>query len=229
MKYKAVVFDLFGTLVDNFPRQSNLNMLTEMATILSLPKEDFVNLWTNTFSLRATGALPTSEANIEYVAEKIGLPVTKEAIKQATRVRFEFTRKTLVPRTHSLEMLSQLKKAGCKTGLISDCSVEAPVVWKSTPFTTLIDFPVFSCEVGVKKPDQKIFLLALEKLNTQPQDCLYVGDGSSKELSGALKVGMNPVLIRVPYETSEDAYRIDEEEWHGTTITSLKEVLDLVK
>jgi putative hydrolase of the HAD superfamily len=126
-------------------------------------------------------------------------------------------------------MLSQLKKAGCKTGLISDCSVEAPVVWKSTPFTTLIDFPVFSCEVGVKKPDQKIFLLALEKLNTQPQDCLYVGDGSSKELSGALKVGMNPVLIRVPYETSEDAYRIDEEEWHGTTITSLKEVLDLVK
>jgi putative hydrolase of the HAD superfamily len=229
MKHKAVIFDLFGTLIDNFSSQSNTKLLTEMASVLSLPTSDFIKQWVDSFNLRATGNLPTCEANIKYVSEKIGLPVNTAAVKEATKIRFEFTARSIVPRLHAIETLSYLKKVGYKTGLISDCSQEVPVVWKNTPFAKLIDVPVFSCEAGVKKPDPRIYQMTLQKLNAKPSECIYVGDGSSHELTGALEVGMYPVLIRVPYEISEDSYRIDEEEWHGTVISSLKEVLDLLQ
>jgi hypothetical protein len=55
-----------------------------------------------------------------------------------------------------------------------------------------------------------------------------VGDGSSRELTGASQVGMHPVLIRVPYEDTYDAYRFDPEEWQGATISALKDILTLV-
>ena len=229
MKYKAVIFDLFGTLVDYFTRQNNISLLTEMAVVLSLPKEDFIKQWSDSFDLRATGTLATCEENIEYVSKKIGLPVENAAIKEAIRIRFKFTRRSLIPRIHSIEILSHLKKENHKTGLISDCSVEVTAVWKGTPFANLIDVPVFSCEVGVKKPDPHIYYMILEKLRVKPQDCLYIGDGSSRELGDALQVGMYPVLIRVPYKTSEDSARIGEEDWEGTVISSLKEVIDLIE
>ncbi len=61
-----------------------------------------------------------------------------------------------------------------------------------------------------------------------PEECLYIGDGSSHELTGAKRVGMHPVLIQVPYE-DETAYKVDPEEWKGTRIGALREILELVK
>ena len=40
MKYAAVVFDLFGTLVDNPPYERYLDVLRRMALILSVPFDD---------------------------------------------------------------------------------------------------------------------------------------------------------------------------------------------
>ena len=44
MKYKAVIFDLFGTLVDNHPWDDSLNNLRQMASALSAPDDEFVGL-----------------------------------------------------------------------------------------------------------------------------------------------------------------------------------------
>jgi len=78
------------------------------------------------------------------------------------------------------------------------------------------------------KPDARIYRLACEQLEVKPQECLYVGDGSSHELTGASRVGMHAVLIRVPYEDTYDAHRIDTEEWNGSTISALREVPGLL-
>ena len=88
---------------------------------------------------------------------------------------------------------------------------------------------MFSCSVGLKKPDPRIYQLAANRLEVEPESCLHIGDGGSNELTGASKVGMHPVLIRIPSEDSADAYRIDWEEWHGLTISSLKDVLTLLR
>jgi putative hydrolase of the HAD superfamily len=212
MKYDAVIFDLFGTLVDNFSFQEHERVLSEMAATLSAPRHDFVRLWGATFNERATGIFATAAANIEHVCRVLQLPVAAEAIATAARIRLDYSQRALTPRPGSVETLARLKTAGYKTGLISDCSSEVPQLWSETSFAPLVDVPIFSCMVGLKKPDPRIYRLMCKQLAVKPQACLYVGDGSSRELTGASRVGMHGVLICVPYEDSYDAHRLDVDE-----------------
>ena len=229
MKYEAVIFDLFGTLIDNFSRPEYESVLAEIASILGAPPDEFVQLWLDTFPERTTGVLPTPLANIEYLCQKLNISVTDAQIEHAIQVRLDLTVRTMKPRQGSVEVISQLKSEGYKIGLISDCSGEAPMVWNDTPFAPLFDVTVFSYRAGIKKPDPRIYRMATDQLGVKPSACLYIGDGSSTELTGALQVGMHPVLIRIPDE-AVDAHFIDREEgWNGPVISSLQEVLNLVR
>ncbi|UCC17202.1 MAG: HAD-IA family hydrolase [Dehalococcoidales bacterium] len=230
MKYEAVIFDLFGTLVKNYTVQQHEGTLTEMAAILSAPRDRFIQLWYDTFNMRCLGELKTPEENVVYVCRELGIAVDKDLVKQAALVRYTLTRDTMIPLPGALRILTSLKNRGMKIGLVSDCSSEAPKVWSDTPFYSLFDITIFSCMEGVKKPDPRIYNLAADRLGVKPEDCLYIGDGSSNELTGAAAVGMHPVLIIDPEEDSSGTHRVDFEgdEWRGPVISSLKEVLTLV-
>jgi len=227
MKYKAVIFDLFGTLVDNFSRQEYDDVLAEMTSILEAPRDEFNRLWRETFPERVNGSHSSHQESIEYICRKLGVQVTGEQIEVAARLRLEYTARALKPRTGSIEVLTHLKSNGYKTALVSDCSPETPAVWPDTAFATFFDATVFSCTAGVKKPDPRIYLMATEQLGVEAKDCLYIGDGSSHELTGALRAGMYPVLIRVPDEPA-DAHFIDRQDWDGRVISSLQEVVGLL-
>jgi putative hydrolase of the HAD superfamily len=228
VKYAAVIFDLFGTLVDNFSRREYASMLAEMASVLGVPPDDFIRLWFDTGERRTLGILSGPDGNIEHVCRELRLSPEEPRRQQAAAIRSGYTRRSIVPRPDAVDVLSHLKSAGYRTGLISDCSSETPIVWRDTPLAPLFDATVFSCLAGVRKPDPRIYLLATEQLAVRPEECLYIGDGSSHELTGAASVGMHPVLIRVPYEDTPDALRINEEEWDGPRISSLTEVLTLL-
>lgn len=229
MKYQAVIFDLFGTIIDNFFLPEYQSVLVEMATILEAPHDEFARWWRDTFIERITGVHPTHKESIEYICQKLGIQISEVQVEHTARVRLDYTAKTIKPRTGSIEVLTWLKSEGYKTGLISDCSGEIPIIWDNTPFAQLFDTTVFSCKAGTKKPDPRIYYMATEKLMVEPQDCLYIGDGSSQELTGAANVGMHPVLIRVPDE-SIDVHFIDREKtWDGPVISSLYEVPGLLK
>ena len=226
MKYEAVIFDLFGTLVPNMSLSEHRAVLTRMADVLSAPPDDFVQLWFDTFNERITGILQSPNDNVAYICRTLGVSLDETKVKRATRIRFNYSVQSMVPRSDAIETLSHLKYEGCKIGLISDCSAEVPAIWKDTPFVKLIDIAIFSCLVGMKKPDPRIYRLATEQLNVEPQDCLYVADGIGQELTVASQIGMHAVQILVPGEDKYDPYR---EEWHDPVISSLKDVLKLVR
>lgn len=228
MKYAAVIFDLFGTLVPNMSLSEHRAVLTRMADVVSAPPDDFVQLWFDTFNERSTGIFQSPNDNVAYICRTLGVSVNETKVKRAARIRFDYSIRSMVPRSDAIETLSHLKYEGCKTGLISDCSAEVPAIWKDTPFVKLIDVAIFSCLVGVRKPNPRIYQLTSNQLGIKPQKCLYIGDGSSQELTGASQVGMQAVLLRLPGEEGTDAHRIDSEEWHGPVISSLTEVLKLV-
>lgn len=231
MKYKAVIFDLFGTLVDVFSRQEYESALAEMVSILKAPYDEFYKIWLQTASQRSTGVFRNLKENIEYICRELKISISDNQLKLARQVRFNFVVRALTPREDAIKVLSHLKSKGYSTGLISNCSTEPPVIWPNTPFAPLIDVAVFSSSVGLQKPDPHIYHLAIERLSVKPENCLYIGDGDSHELTGASKVGMHPVLIRNPHEDSANVLRVnpETENWHGLTISSLKEVLNLVK
>ena len=68
MKFNAVIFDLFGTLVDDFGSSVG-QMHHEMAAALAVPYEQFIALWGQTAKMRIIGAFETVEANIKYVCD----------------------------------------------------------------------------------------------------------------------------------------------------------------
>lgn len=229
MKYDAVIFDLFGTLVDIFSYQEHERMLFKMASVLSVPPEDFARMWRETFRERVTGVFKTPEESITYISHTLDPNIPEEKITHATKIRLEFTINALEPRKEVLTTLEHIKSQGLKIGLLTDCTAEVPTLWEKILFAPLIDEPVFSCVEGTKKPDPRIYHTLCQRLSVEPQVCLYIGDGSSQELTGASEVGMHPVLIRVPYEQDYDAYRINPQEWDGPVISSLEEVLILIE
>ena len=224
MKYKVVIFDLFGTLVANFSYTEHERILKKMASMLSVPSEAFIHLTVNTFYDRAIGKYPNTESYIRYACKTLGARPQESAIKLAVQIRSDFELKSVNPREGAIETLTQIRSMGYKIGLISNCTSETPALWMKTPFVSLIDIPIFSAAVGFMKPDPQIYQLACELLKVSPQDCLFVSDGSNQELTGATQVGMKAVHIRIPNEDESDSYQIDVENWKGTTISDLKEI-----
>jgi putative hydrolase of the HAD superfamily len=228
-KYKAVIFDLFGTIIYNFSLSAYENVLSEMADILKAPRDDFARLWFDTFRERMSGKWDTPRGSIEYICERLNVKATGAEIERTSQARLDFSRNNMIPRPEAVRVISRLKNQGYKIGLISDCSGEIPRTWPDTPFAPLFDVTIFSCEVGMKKPKPEIYLLATKQLGITPQECMYIGDGSSRELTGALRVGMYPVLIRVPGETADSHFIDREEGWDGPVIESLEEIPDLLE
>lgn len=227
MNYSAVIFDLFGTLIDDFVASAG-QVNAEMAAALAVPYEQFMPVWNQTLEMRIIGAFETVEANIEYVLDAMNTHVRAEQITKAVAVRMHYIRKALEPRPDAINTLTGVKKHPYKVGLISNCSIEIPLLWRETAFANLIDAPIFSSRVGLKKPDARIYHLACERLGVIPRACLYIADGENHELSAAAKVGLNPVLIRPSSEESMSGIHQEAKEWEGVTIASLPEVLQLV-
>ena len=59
----------------------------------------------------------------------------------------------------------------------------------------LFDEEIYSCEIGINKPDIRIFEFCLNKLGISPQACLFVDD-SQKNVFGAVKSGMNVIQYK---------------------------------
>ncbi len=231
MKYKAVIFDLGGTLIHNFPIREGIKVLEQVASVFSVSSDGFIKLFHSTYNDGILGVLKNTGANIEYICEKLGIHPVNTQTKLATQILFDYVKRSMIPLPDATEVLSHLKSSGYEIGLITNCTDDVVKVWQNMPFTPLFDITVFSCIVGVKKPDPRIYQLATEQLRVEPQSCLYIGNGDNQELTGAAQVGMYPVLIYIPDEDNTDVHRPDNEadNWDGPAISSLKEVLDLLE
>lgn len=226
MGYKAVIFDLFGTLVYNTPSEESDNVLKQMASVVLAPSEHFVASWHGMLSERMTGIFKNYQDCIRHICTNLNVLADEEQIELAAKTRFEMTRNELTTiHEGAVDVLSHLRVRGYKTGLMSNCSFEATSIWGETPLAPLIDVAVFSCLVGMTKPDRRIYGLVTEQLRVRPQDCLYVADGIGQELATATQVGMYAVQILVPNENEHDPYR---EEWNGPIISALTEILEII-
>ena len=227
MKISAVIFDLFGTIVEDFAAASAGSNHAEFPAALGLPYDPFMQHWRQITDRRSLGEFQTVEASIEYVCNIIGAPVTAEQMTKAVEIRLELTRRALTPRADTVATLAQLRTDGFKIGLLSNCSIEIPIIWSETGFAELFHATVFSSRERIKKPAQQIYKLACERLGVEPEECMYVADGENHELKAAADFGMNPVLIRANSHQPHGELRQEARQWPGLTISTLSEVLRL--
>jgi putative hydrolase of the HAD superfamily len=228
MKYKAVVFDLFGTLIPSFSQKEYREIVMRIARDIPAPPEDFWRLWSDTFNQSILGLFPNYEAKIKHICQELGVDISELKIKVVALRMSTYAANSMVPRPEAVEVLTQLKSKGLRIGLVTDCAADAPAAWKNTPIAPYFDVTIFSCSVGMRKPDPRIYELVTKKLGVDPEDCVYIGDGGSYELSGASRVGMQAVQLRAPGEDNPDVYVVDKEDWQGRRIRSLTEIAGLL-
>jgi putative hydrolase of the HAD superfamily len=224
LRYDAVIFDLFGTLVPPFSGNPHAILMRDITECLGLPFEPFEREWIAKYEQRGIGAETVAQQLREICALLDRSDVSESSVEAAIALRMEFFRRALVPRDGAVDVLGALRSRGLKIGLISDCSSEPPALWSATPLAELVDVAIFSCDAGCHKPDPRIYRAALDSLQVAPDRCLYVGDGMSQELSGARNMGMDAVQIRVPEEDLEEDRGL-REAWDGPTVSSLGEVI----
>jgi putative hydrolase of the HAD superfamily len=225
--FRGVIFDLFGTLVGDFVAGVSPTD-RDLSSILNAPRDSFQQLWRQTARLRIDGTFQSVEASIAHVCDTIGVKPTKEQIDEAAKFRLEQIRRALNPKLDAAPTLAQLKKAGYKLGLLSNCSIEIPTLWPEIPLASFFETAVFSSRDRISKPDPRIFQLACERLGVEPNSCVYIADGENHELAAATKLGMRAVLIRNPAaEKRPDLFR-EVAEWQGDSISTLSEVAGIV-
>lgn len=222
MPDRAVVFDLYGTLVDELPRSSWAEMAHALADHLELDREPFADLWEETYHLRATGPF---EASMRTIYERLGAEWDAARYETLGTLRRTFVERGLALREDAEETVAELKRRGYTVGLMTECGDAVPVLWPTMPIARHFDAAVYSCEVGERKPAPVLYELMCERLGVEPRDCVYVGDGGGYELAGAAKTGMRPILISVP---SSPWLHPEAEAWRGERVAALSDLLDLL-
>ena len=187
---KAVIFDMYETLISHY--RCPLYFSSEMSRDAGIKVEDFLPLWKQTEVDRWIGKY-TFEETIEMIMrenhcfsqEKLDLISEK---RMATKVEvFENLHEDL------LSMLDCLKEKGIQIGLISNCFSEEVIAIRNSVLAPYFDCLCLSYELGVRKPEDQIYLYCMDALNVRPEECLYVGDGGCQELETALRLGLHPL------------------------------------
>jgi putative hydrolase of the HAD superfamily len=212
---KAVVFDLWETLVD-WDRESAANMLQAVAGRSGLEPDEFHRRWD----------VPDNPRYVGPIRDALrGVGVAEDAIEDVCALRLEYTRRALVPRPGAVETLRTLRTRGFGVGLITVCSEDVEVIFPETQLAGLFDAEVFSNAVRLAKPDPRIYLHCCELLGVEPHEAVFVGDGANDELAGARRVGMDAILIHRP---GEDPPWPGLAAWDGPRVTSIPGVLDVL-
>jgi len=216
----AVVFDFFGTLTPDTPDEVWLDQASRVAAVIGVDGQTFRTVLHESFPERATGAMGDLPHTMQALAHRLGVQLTAERLKVTCRVRRRAQRELFALRQDALPVIHCLQAMGLKIGVLSDCTTELPEAWPELPVSAVVDAAVFSCIVGILKPDPRLFAQVSADLGVDPADCLYVGDGGGRELSGARAVGMRAVLLTTANRHSNPAYD-REEDWDGPSIGSI--------
>ena len=108
MKYKAVIFDLFGTLVENLLSHEYKQMLVEITEILSTEQDRFIDVWLEYSDERMTGNIGNADC-LSLVCRKIGLEPSEELFGNWMKVFTGHVRSRLEPSAVTIATLSNLR------------------------------------------------------------------------------------------------------------------------
>ena len=156
---KAVIFDMYETLITHY--ESPLYFGEQMAADAGIAKEEFLRLWRAADSDRTVGK-QTLEQLIESILRKTNRyskPLLEHIVEKRKASKRELFRH-LDPEI--LPMLEGLKKRGLLIGLISNCFSEEVGPIRESELFSYVDVPLLSYELGLKKPDEAIFLRCIE-------------------------------------------------------------------
>ncbi|MBP3337608.1 MAG: YqeG family HAD IIIA-type phosphatase [Clostridia bacterium] len=117
------------------------------------------------------------------------------------------------PDEKTLKLLAFLKESGFKLAIISNGKPE-----RVSLFTKGFDIPVIS---GHLKPSKTGYVLALQKMGSEPKACAAIGDQIFTDVLGANKMGIFSVFT-TPIEKYENSFFYIKRFFEGFILKKLK-------
>lgn len=162
---KAIIFDWGGTCTKGRIKEVVIKNISQKFSI-SLKKAD----------------MAYEKWNIDYLLGKISGPEFWKNFSEMLGIECNFKKLNMIflksPKVNK-NVLSLIKKLrrNYKTGLLSDSYREmAGYIVKKYRLGELFDAMVFSNDVGIKKPDKRIFDFALKRLHVDAGECIFIDD-----------------------------------------------------
>jgi putative hydrolase of the HAD superfamily len=185
MSIRAVFFDLGGVIVRTeyqTPRQ-------QLADRLGMEYDDLNRIvFDSETGLQAAIGAITPQQHWESVIKRLKRPA-----EELTAIRDEFFAGDIVDR-QILEFLRSLR-GKYQTGLISNAWSDLRDYLVREKMEDVFDHIIISAEVGVAKPDPKIFQIALEQARVRPNEAVFVDDFHIN-IEGCEKVGMKGIHFK---------------------------------
>ena len=214
MKYKAILFDMDGVLVDSgfAMRSASLDMLKTCYGIEG-NHEDF-------FPFTGMG----EKAYIGGVSDKYGVPYEDKMKDMAYDSYGKNFRHLIKTYDGICEMVYALKDKGYKLAVASSADRVKVLINIETIGLKPEDFDAVltGTDTEKKKPDPEIYLLAAKATGTEPSECLVVEDAFSG-IQAAKNAGMDCVAVATTF---------DEEKLKETTATYIvkntKDIADIL-
>ena len=142
----------------------------------------------------------------------------------------------------AFETLQSMRDRVAKIGLICNIGRSSGKVLRellrNLQVLEFFDATIFSDEVGIRKPDKRIFENAAERLGVPISSVIHVGDHPEADVWGAKQAGMRAILLELPPEllTGDNLASLwrstkqisDSEIRPDSRIKSLKEALSCV-
>ncbi len=122
--------------------------------------------------------------------------------------------------------MKTLKEKGCFVGVGTNMTADWQFV-KLNKFGLgqYIDALVTSEEVGVEKPNKKLFEVCAEKAQVSPSECVFIGDSVKHDIQGAENIGMKTIL----YTGCLKGEKLEKAQKSGyTVIHSFNECMDII-
>ncbi|MDF1664921.1 MAG: HAD family hydrolase [Planctomycetota bacterium] len=180
MTTQAVIFDLFGTLME-----------------LKQHRRPFYKL------LRRMGFTEFREARriaMSFHDDKVRAYLRSHGLQQesllldcVSEIRADCESARLFPET--LEVLGALRERGVKVGILSNVSDYYVEPFYKYELDKRCDAFVMSCDEGMIKPDAEIYQLMLDRLQCSPEQAWMVGDNLQCDVQGPQKMGISAVLL----------------------------------
>ena len=228
-KLRAVIFDMYETLVRNSPSLW-LHTFDEICReqALDMAGQELWDLWKPLeMRFRQERYQPyypfkTYERAWRECFQQVFQDLGKGDASEAARISVrDQGRRDLYPEV--TEVLGALRSADhYKLGLLSNADNDA-----LGPLIRLhgLEFDGVVCSEGARsyKPEPESFRLILQELDVSPEACLYVGDSQHDDVQGAGAVGMRTAWVNRNGAEPDPALPAPDHQVH-----SLMELLDIV-
>lgn len=177
------------------------------ASILGLSTNEFKTNFTkdreNYDDLYQKGII-SFDAFASFVLKNSNIEITEEKKKLFSKA---MTHLWGSPNIEVIKIIKNIKPI-IKKAIISNCVPELEILAHSFDNTELGYLPFFGANVylshlvGARKPEEKIYLLAVKGLNLKPEDCLFIDDKEKYTLA-AQKAGLHGLVYENPSQLEQ--------------------------